>query len=162
MMRVGIGEDIHVLVSGRPLVLGGVNIPFDKGLLGHSDADVVYHALSDALLGSLALGDIGTYFPPDDDRYKGIDSSIILKKCHSLILENGYHIVNADVSIACETPKLAPFLAKMRANLASILECDITRISIKAMTAEGLDAVGEGRAIRSSAIVMIEKEEKQP
>jgi len=156
--RIGQGEDIHALVPKRKLILGGVHIPFEKGLLGHSDADVVYHALSDALLGTLALGDIGQHFPTNDPQYDDVDSSIIVKKCFSFIKDKGYVINNVDMSIACEKPHLMKYLPEMRKNIASLLETDIENVSLKAMTNEGFDAVGEGKAIRANAIVMIRKE----
>mgnify|MGYP003315558227 FL=1 len=158
MMRIGYGEDIHALVEGRKLILGGVHIPFEKGLLGHSDADVVYHALSDALLGTIAAGDIGQLFPTNDKRYDDLDSSIIVKKCFSLVKEQGYEINNVDISIGCEKPHLMKLLPEMRSNIAKLIETDVTNVSIKAMTNEGFDAVGEGKAIKTIAVVMIRKE----
>ncbi len=158
MMRIGYGEDIHALVEGRKLILGGVHIPFEKGLLGHSDADVVYHALSDALLGTIAAGDIGQLFPTNDKRYDDFDSSIIVKKCFSLVKEQGYEINNVDISIGCEKPHLMKLLPEMRSNIAKLIETDVTNVSIKAMTNEGFDAVGEGKAIKAIAVVMIRKE----
>ena len=149
--RIGHGEDIHALVEGRKLILGGVNIPFEKGLLGHSDADVVYHALSDALLGAIAGGDIGQLFPTNDPLYDNLDSSIIVK-------EKGYKINNVDISIAAEKPHLMKYLDEMRENIAKLLETSIENVSLKAMTNEGFDAVGEGKAIRATAIALIEKE----
>lgn len=157
-MRIGYGEDIHALVRGRKLILGGVEIPYELGLLGHSDADVVFHALSDALLGSLALGDIGKYFPPSDESIKDIDSKIILDACYKKIKEKGYKIVNIDISISAEKPHLAHYLDEMRKNIAKITSAQIEDVSIKAMTNEGFDAVGEKKAIRATAIVLIEKE----
>ena len=156
--RIGHGEDIHALVEGRKLVLGGVTIPFEKGLLGHSDADVVYHALSDALLGAIAGGDIGQLFPTNDHQYDDLDSSIIVKKCFSLVKDKGYKIGNVDISIAAEKPHLMKYLGEMRKNIAELLETSIENVSLKAMTNEGFDAVGEGKAIRATAIALIEKE----
>jgi 2-C-methyl-D-erythritol 2,4-cyclodiphosphate synthase len=155
--RIGYGEDIHRLVEGRPLVLSGVKIPYEKGLLGHSDADVVYHAVSDALLGALALGDIGHYIPTNDPRYDNCDSSIIVSGCYSMIEEKGYEVVNVDVSVAAEKPHLQKYLLDMRANLAKLLRVSLDRVSIKAMTNEGLDAVGEGKAIRANASVLLKE-----
>ncbi len=157
-MRIGYGEDIHVLVKGRKLILGGVDIPFEFGLDGHSDADVVYHALSDALLGSLALGDIGKYFPPSDESITGIASNIIVKTCFQKIKDKGYKIGNVDLSIVAEKPHLAKYIDAMRENIASLLETPIDNVSVKAMTNEKLDAIGEGRAIKAIAVVLIEKE----
>jgi len=156
--RVGCGEDIHHLVPGRKLVLSGTKIPFDLGLEGHSDADVVFHAVSDALLGGLGLGDIGKYFPPNDPSISGIDSLLIVKKCLALIKEAGYRVNNVDVSISAQEPKLAPFIGEMKANLALALEIKESQASIKAMTNEGLDAVGKGEAIKASAILLLVKE----
>ena len=156
--RIGHGEDIHALVEGRKLILGGVNIPFEKGLLGHSDADVVYHALSDALLGAIAGGDIGQLFPTNDPLYDNLDSSIIVKECYRLVKGKGYKINNVDISIAAEKPHLMKYLDEMRENIAKLLETSIENVSLKAMTNEGFDAVGEGKAIRATAIALIEKE----
>ncbi len=156
--RIGHGEDIHALVEGRKLILGGVNIPFEKGLLGHSDADVVYHALSDALLGAIAGGDIGQLFPTNDPLYDNLDSSIIVKECYRLVKEKGYKINDVDISIAAEKPHLVKYLDEMRNNIAKLLETSIENVSLKAMTNEGFDAVGEGKAIRATAIALIEKE----
>ena len=156
--KIGHGEDIHALVEGRKLILGGVTIPFEKGLLGHSDADVVYHALSDALLGAIAGGDIGQLFPTNDPLYDNLDSSIIVKECYRLVKEKGYKINNVDISIAAEKPHLMKYLDEMRNNIAKLLETSIENVSLKAMTNEGFDAVGEGKAIRATAIALIEKE----
>lgn len=156
--RIGHGEDIHALVEGRKLILGGVTIPFEKGLLGHSDADVVYHALSDALLGAIAGGDIGQLFPTNDPLYDNLDSSIVVKECYRLVKAKGYKINNVDISIAAEKPHLMKYLDEMRENIAKLLETSIENVSLKAMTNEGFDAVGEGKAIRATAIALIEKE----
>lgn len=156
--RIGHGEDIHALVEGRKLILGGVTIPFEKGLLGHSDADVVYHALSDALLGAIAGGDIGQLFPTNDPLYDNLDSSIIVKECYRLVKAKGYKINNVDISIAAEEPHLMKYLGDMRENIAKLLETSIENVSLKAMTNEGFDAVGEGKAIRATSIALIEKE----
>lgn len=159
LYRIGIGEDIHALTSGRKLILGGVTIPYELGLLGNSDADIVYHAVSDALLGALSLGDIGQYFPPEDKSLDMMDSSIIVKKCLELIKGKGYRVNNVDVSISAERPKLKDYLPLMKKNLASLLEIEESEASIKAMTNEGFDAVGEKKAMRATAIVMIYKGE---
>ena len=156
--RIGHGEDIHALVEGRKLILGGVTIPFEKGLLGHSDADVVYHALSDALLGAIAGGDIGQLFPTNDPLYDNLDSSTIVKECYRLVKAKGYKINNVDISIAAEKPHLMKYLGEMREKIAKLLETSIENVSLKAMTNEGFDAVGEGKAIRATAIALIEKE----
>ncbi len=157
-MRIGYGEDIHVLVPNRKLILAGEEIPYELGLDGHSDADVVYHALSDALLGSLALGDIGKYFPPSDDSITGIASHIIVETCYKKVREKGYKIGNVDLSIIAEKPHLAKYIDAMRGNVAKLLDISIENVSIKAMTNEKLDAIGEGRAIKAIAVVLIEKE----
>lgn len=157
-IRFGYGEDIHQLVECRPLILGGINIPFEKGLLGHSDADVLLHAISDALLGALALGDIGKIFHPSDPKTLNIDSSIILNRCYELVKNEGYILNNLDASVSLEKPHLSEYIPQIRKRIASILMVDIKQISIKAMTNEGLDAVGEGKAIRASCVVSLIKE----
>lgn len=157
-MRIGYGEDIHPLVKGRKLILGGVSIPYEFGLDGHSDADVVYHALSDALLGSLSLGDIGKYFPPNDDSITGISSDVIVSTCYKMLQEKGYHIVNVDISILAEKPHLAEYIEPMRENISRLLQTEIENVSVKAMTNEGFDAVGEKKAIKAIAVTLIDKE----
>ena len=157
MMRVGLGEDIHRLDYGRRLVLGGVEIPYEKGLVGHSDADVVFHAVSDAMLGALALGDIGQYFKVDDPKWDNADSSLIVAEVMRMISEKGYHVVNVDVTIAAEEPHLNKHLPKMRENLAKLLRISIEEVGMQAMTNEGMDAVGRKEAIRANAIVLLEK-----
>lgn len=158
IMRIGYGEDIHALTSGRKLILGGVHIPYEFGLDGHSDADVVYHALSDALLGSLALGDIGKYFPPTDESIAGISSGIIVSSCYKMLQEKGYHVVNVDISILAEKPHLAEYILQMRENIAHLLQTEIENVSVKAMTNEGFDAIGEKKAIKAVAVTLIDKE----
>ena len=157
MYRIGIGYDIHKLVEGRDLILGGVKITHEKGLLGHSDADVLIHAIIDALLGALALDDIGTLFPDTDPKYKDIDSTILLKHVYELIQSKGYKIVNIDSNIIAQAPKMMPYIPKMKEVLATVLGLEYTDISIKAKTKEKLDAVGESRAIESNAVVMLER-----
>jgi 2-C-methyl-D-erythritol 2,4-cyclodiphosphate synthase len=157
-IRVGYGEDIHKLVKGRKLILCGTPIPFDLGLLGHSDADVAYHAVSDALLGALGLGDIGKYFPPSDPNITNIDSLLIVKKCLSLVKGKGYRVNNVDVSILTEEPHLAPYIGAMKSNLALALEIKEEQASVKAMTNEGLDAVGRGEAIKAVAVLTLIQE----
>ncbi len=156
--RIGQGEDIHLTSSKRKLILSGVEIPSPFGLLGHSDADVVFHAVSDSLLGALALGDIGFYFPPSDSSIEGIDSGKIVAKCMSLVKEKGFAVNNIDVMIFCEAPKLSPYVTKMRAKLASILEIGQECVSIKCGTNEKADAVGRGEAIRATSVVLLKKE----
>ena len=157
MIRIGQGEDIHRLVEGRDLILGGVKIPYEKGLLGHSDADVVYHAVSDSLLGALALGDIGHYFKVDDPRWDNADSALIVSETMKMIAERGYHVVNIDITIAAEEPHLGKHLPKMKENLAKLLSITVSDVGIQAMTNEGLDAIGRKEAIRANAIVLLEK-----
>lgn len=158
MYRVGIGYDIHKLVEGRDLIIGGVKITHEKGLLGHSDADVLIHALIDALLGAMALDDIGTIFPDTDSRYKDADSTILLKKVYALVKENGYKIVNIDSNIIAQAPKMMPYIPKMRVLLAHIVEISEHNISIKAKTKECLDAVGNNLAIEANVVVLLSNE----
>ncbi|MCI0490448.1 MAG: 2-C-methyl-D-erythritol 2,4-cyclodiphosphate synthase [Blastocatellia bacterium] len=155
--RIGTGYDIHPLVEGRPLVLGGVEIPFEKGLLGHSDSDVLAHAIADALLGAAALGDLGTHFPDTDPRYKGISSLEILARVVELIGERGLLVANIDSVILAERPRLAPHIPEMRRRLASALKIDIERVSVKAKTNEGLDAIGRGEAMAAQAVALLRK-----
>ncbi len=156
-MRVGHGYDVHRLVEGRKLILGGVEIPWEKGLLGHSDADVLLHALMDAILGAAALGDIGRHFPDSDERYAGADSLRLLAEVARLLNEAGYRLVNADCTILAQRPKLMPHLPQMRANIARALEADVDAISVKATTEEGLGFTGDGSGIAAHAVVLIER-----
>ena len=156
-MRFGIGYDVHKLVENRKLVLGGVEIEHDKGLLGHSDADVVVHAIMDALLGAAALGDIGKHFPDTDDRYKGISSIKLLHHVGELLRENNFKIGNIDATIICQKPKLAPFRDEMVKNVAKALNIEESRVCIKATTEEGLGFTGEGLGISSQAIALLEE-----
>ncbi len=155
--RIGIGYDIHKLVEGRDLIIGGVKIPYKKGLLGHSDADVLVHAIIDALLGALAMDDIGTLFPDTDDRFKDADSLILLKRVYDKVQIQGYWINNIDTNIIAQEPKMMPYIPEMKTILASILGLDITDISIKAKTKEQLDSIGEKLAIEAQAIVLLER-----
>ena len=159
LYRLGYGEDIHRFKAGRKLVLCGMEIPCDEGLDGHSDADAAFHAVSDALLGALGLGDIGKYFPPSDPRYEGIASVEIVKKCLALIKEKGYVVNNVDLAILAEKPRLRPYEEAMKASLSSALEVDLDQVGIQFMTNEGLDAVGQGKAIRVTAIALLKKGE---
>ena len=154
-MRIGFGTDIHRLVAGRPLVIGGVTIESDLGAEGHSDADVLMHAVTDAVLGSLALGDIGTHFPNDEERWRNAESSEFVLYAIGLINEKGYSVVNVDAVIELELPKLRPHIEAMRASLAAALRVDIDHVSIKAKTGEKVDAVGERRAVRAQAVVLV-------
>ena len=156
-MRVGHGYDVHRLVEGRKLILGGVEIPWEKGLLGHSDADVLLHALMDAILGAAALGDIGQHFPDSDELYAGADSLRLLTEVARLLNEAGYRLVNADCTILAQRPKLMPHLPQMRANIARALEADVDAISVKATTEEGLGFTGDGSGIAAHALVLIER-----
>ena len=155
-MRVGMGYDVHKLVEERELILGGVNIPHTLGLLGHSDADVLLHAIMDALLGAAALGDIGKHFPDTDDRYKGISSMILLEETYKLMNEKGYKIGNVDAIIMTEQPKMAPHIPTMRHNIAEALHCDVTQINVKATRGEKLGFVGRGEGIVSQAVCLLE------
>lgn len=157
MVRVGFGYDVHRLIEGRKLWLGGVLVPYDKGLLGHSDADVAIHALCDALLGAAALRDIGYWFPDTSGDFKDIDSKILLRKVVALLSERGYRINNVDVTICAQSPKLSPYIDEMRAVLAEVMNLDIDRVSVKATTTERLGFVGEGLGIASDAVACIER-----
>jgi 2-C-methyl-D-erythritol 2,4-cyclodiphosphate synthase len=156
-IRIGFGTDIHRLVAGRPLVIGGVQIESDLGSDGHSDADVLMHAAADAVLGSLALGDLGTHFPNDDERWRNAVSAQFVRYAAGLVRERGYEISNFDSVIDLETPKLRPHIDSMRENLAAALDIDIGCVSVKAKSGERVDAVGESRAIRAEAVVLIVK-----
>lgn len=157
VIKVGIGYDVHALVEGRPLILGGVEIPYDRGLLGHSDADVLIHAIMDALLGALALGDIGAHFPDHDPQYRGISSVILLEHVVKLIQEKGYSIGNVDSIIVAQRPKLAPYITEMRMNMAKVLRVEESCVSVKATTTERLGCEGREEGISSQAIVSIER-----
>ncbi len=157
-MRIGIGYDVHKLSKDRKLILGGVDIPYEMGLLGHSDADVLLHAIMDALLGAAALGDIGRHFPDNDDSYKGIDSMILLKKVADILAQNGYDISNIDATVVCQRPKLAPFIKQMRTNISTCLKLDISQVNIKATTTETLGFEGRKEGISSHAVCLIHKQ----
>ena len=156
-MRVGHGYDVHRLVEGRPLILGGVDIPWEKGLLGHSDADVLLHALMDAMLGAAALGDIGRFFPDTDERWAGADSLVLLGEVARILSEAGYRLINADCTILAQRPKLMPHIPQMRENIARALGIESEAISVKATTEEGLGFTGDGSGIAAHAVVLIEK-----
>lgn len=153
--RIGHGYDVHRLVSGRDLILCGVQIPWEKGLDGHSDADVALHALMDSLLGAAALGDIGRHFPDTQEQYKGISSMVLLTQVYHLLLEEGYSIGNADITIVAQKPKLAPYIEKMRENIAAALHTDIKNINVKATTTERLGFEGKEEGISSTAVVIL-------
>lgn len=155
--RIGIGYDIHKLAENRKLIIGGIDIPYEKGLLGHSDADVLVHAIIDALLGALALDDIGTLFPDTDDKFKDADSIELLRKVYEKVQAQGYWINNIDTNIIAQAPKMMPYIPEMKTILARVFGLDETDISIKAKTKESLDSVGEKLAIEAQAVVMLEK-----
>lgn len=157
MFRIGHGYDVHRLVEGRELILCGVDIPYEKGLLGHSDADVALHAVSDALLGALALGDIGNHFPDSDERYKGISSMLLLQNVAELVHDRGYEPANIDVTIVAQKPKLSPYIQQMRQNIAEACGCGIEAISVKATTTEKLGFEGEGVGISATAVTLLKK-----
>ena len=155
-MRIGMGYDVHRLVEGRPMIIGGVEIPYEKGLLGHSDADVLLHAISDALLGAAALGDIGKHFPDTDPAYKGISSVILLKKVGELLEEHFFLIENIDATIIAQAPKMRPHIDAMRQNIADALGIMVEQVNVKATTEEGLGFTGAGEGISSQAIALLE------
>lgn len=157
MMRIGQSIDIHQLVEDRKLVLGGVEIPYERGLKGHSDADVLLHAIIESIIGAMALGDIGKHFPDTDPKYKGISSMILLEYTYKLMIDNGYEIGNIDSIIMCEEPKMAPHIMKMRENVARVLHCDISQINIKATRGEKLGFVGRKEGIVSQSVVLLNK-----
>lgn len=154
-MRVGMGYDVHKLVEGRDLIIGGVKIPYEKGLLGHSDADVLLHAITDALFGAAAMGDIGKHFPDTDPAYKGADSLMLLQKAGGMLREEGFLIENIDATIIAQAPKLRPYIDAMRENIARVLELDVRQVNVKATTEEGLGFTGSGEGISSQAICML-------
>ncbi|WP_055071606.1 2-C-methyl-D-erythritol 2,4-cyclodiphosphate synthase [Clostridium massiliamazoniense] len=154
-MRIGMGYDVHKLVEGRDLIIGGVNIEFEKGLLGHSDADVLLHAISDSLLGAAALGDIGKHFPDTDERYKGADSIKLLAHVGNLLKENNYSIGNIDATIIAQKPKMSPHIEKMRVNIAKALNISINQVNVKATTEEGLGFTGEMKGIAAQSIALL-------
>lgn len=159
-MRVGLGYDVHKLVEGRKLIIGGVNVPHEKGLLGHSDADVLIHAVMDSILGALALGDIGKHFPDTDEKYKGADSMKLLEFVYNLINEKGYSIGNIDCTIIAQSPKMAPHIQNMRENIAKALNTLIENINVKATTEEGLGFTGAKEGISAQSICLLVKVDK--
>ncbi len=156
-MRIGQGFDVHALVEGRRLIIGGVDIPFSKGLLGHSDADVLLHAITDALIGAAALGDIGQHFPDSDDRYAGADSRVLLRETWKIVHDHGYQIVNVDATVIAQAPRLSPFVAQMRNNIAADLSLLVDEVNIKAKTTERLGFTGRGEGIAAEAVCLIRK-----
>ncbi|MBQ8408666.1 MAG: 2-C-methyl-D-erythritol 2,4-cyclodiphosphate synthase [Clostridia bacterium] len=156
-MRIGHGYDVHRLVEGRKCIIGGVDIPYTKGLLGHSDADVLVHAVMDAIIGALALGDIGHLFPDNDPAYKGADSLVLCRRVAELMKERSYRIGNVDATVIAQAPKMAPHIEAMRSNIASALETDVANVSIKATTEERLGFTGEGLGIAAHAVCLLER-----
>lgn len=156
-MRIGMGYDVHKLVEDRSLILGGVNIPYEKGLLGHSDADVLIHAIMDALLGAMAKGDIGKHFPDTDDKLAGVSSLVLLKEVNMILVNAGYQISNIDSTIIAQQPKMAPHIEQMCGNIAEVLDIPTHKINIKATTEEGMGFTGQGLGIASQAICLLEK-----
>ena len=157
MMRIGQSIDIHQLVEGRKLILGGVEIPFELGLKGHSDADVLLHAIIESIIGAMGLGDIGKHFPDTDPKYKGISSMVLLQHTYEFMEQEGYEIGNIDSKIMCEEPKMAPYIITMRENVARVLHCDITQVNIKATRGEKLGFVGRKEGIVSQSVVLLNK-----
>ncbi|MGN0709103.1 MAG: 2-C-methyl-D-erythritol 2,4-cyclodiphosphate synthase [Anaerovoracaceae bacterium] len=153
--RVGHGFDVHEFAEGRKLILGGCSVPYEKGLLGHSDADVPVHALMDAMLGAAALGDIGKHFPDTDKKYEGISSLKLLEKVTSLIDEAGWYVVNADITVICQAPKLAPYIGEMRQRIARAMDVDVSAVNVKATTTEKLGFTGRGEGIAAEAVCLI-------
>lgn len=155
-MRIGHGYDVHRLVPGRKLILGGVEVPFDLGLLGHSDADVLAHAVMDALLGAAALGDIGQHFPDSDPAYAGADSLVLLERVTELLRQAGFSVGNVDATLLCQAPKLAPHIPRMRSNLARAMGVDVSQVSVKATTEEGLGFTGQKEGVAAHAVALLE------
>ena len=156
-MRIGHGYDVHKLVADRKLILGGVEIPYDKGLLGHSDADALIHAIMDAILGALALGDIGKHFPDTSDKFKDISSIYLLEKASAFMKEKGYTVSNIDATVIAQAPKLAPYIQEMRENIANALNCDVEDVNVKATTEEKLGFTGDGLGIAAHAVCLLKK-----
>ena len=157
-MRIGQSQDIHKLVEGRDLIIGGVKIPFEKGLLGHSDADVLLHAIIESIIGAMGLRDIGTHFSDKDPKYEGISSLLLLDETYKMMKENGYKLVNLDSLIVIEKPRMAPYIEEMRKNIAQHLHCDVKQINVKATCAEGLGFIGKGEGAMAQCVCLIENE----
>ena len=157
MIRIGHGYDVHAFAENRKCIIGGVTIPYEKGLLGHSDADVLLHAISDSLLGAAALGDIGKHFPDTDPEFKGADSLVLLEKVNDLLVQNGYKVVNVDSTVIAQAPKLAPYILEMRENIAKALKVDIDFVSVKATTEEKMGFTGRKEGISVHSVCLIEK-----
>lgn len=159
MIRIGQGFDIHQLVEGRPLIIGGIHLPYHKGLLGHSDADVLLHTITDAALGALALGDIGKHFPDTDPAFKDADSTELLRNIWSIVREHGYRLGNLDATIIAQKPKMAPYIPKMQKNIAHLLDVDPHRINLKATTMEKLGPIGDEKGIAAMSVILLTKED---
>lgn len=159
MLRIGLGYDVHAFVDARPLILGGVNVPFDRGLAGHSDADVLTHALMDAILGAMRLGDIGAHFPDTDESFSGISSLELLRRVAKMAHEAGWALIDADCVVIAEWPKMSPYRDQMRENLASCLGVEVSRVGIKATTTEGLGFAGRGEGVAAQVVVLMERTE---
>ena len=157
MIRIGHGYDVHAFSENRKCIIGGVEIPYEKGLLGHSDADVLLHAISDSLLGAAALGDIGKHFPDTDPDFKGADSLVLLEKVNDLLVQNGYKVVNVDSTVIAQAPKLAPYIVEMRQNIAKALKTDVDFVSVKATTEEKMGFTGRKEGISAHSVCLIEK-----
>lgn len=157
MIRIGHGYDVHAFAENRKCIIGGVTIPYEKGLLGHSDADVLLHAISDSLLGAAALGDIGKHFPDTDPEFKGADSLVLLEKVNDLLVQNGYKVVNVDSTVIAQAPKLAPYILEMRENIAKALKVDIDFVSVKATTEEKMGFTGRKEGVSAHSVCLIEK-----
>jgi 2-C-methyl-D-erythritol 2,4-cyclodiphosphate synthase len=157
MFRIGQGFDVHQLVEGRPLIIGGIQIPYEKGLLGHSDADVLLHAIADACLGAIGAGDIGKHFPDTDEQYKDADSALLLQHVWNLVKEEGYKLVNIDCTIIAQKPKMAPYINQMKENIAQLLEGDVSQVNVKATTTEKLGFTGREEGIAAQAVVLLQK-----
>lgn len=158
MIRIGFSKDIHPLIEGKPFILGGVKLDHHKGAVGHSDADCLMHAISESILGALALGDLGKFFPDDNPAYKNYDSGLILKEVYDFVKNKGYKVINLDCMISLEKPKLRPIIDEMRKNVARLMELDVEKVSIKATTFEGVGIVGEEKAIVCEAVVLLEND----
>lgn len=159
MFRIGQGFDVHQLTEGRPLIIGGIQIPYEKGLLGHSDADVLLHTITDACLGAIGAGDIGRHFPDTDPAFKDADSAKLLEEVWEMVKGRGYELVNADCTIIAQMPKMAPHIEKIKERIAELLQCDVERINVKATTTEKLGFVGRGEGIASQVVVLLQKKQ---
>ncbi|KHF28950.1 2-C-methyl-D-erythritol 2,4-cyclodiphosphate synthase [Anoxybacillus sp. BCO1] len=157
MYRIGQGFDVHQFAEGRPLIIGGIHIPYEKGLLGHSDADVLLHAIADACLGAIGQGDIGKHFPDTDEAYKDVDSALLLQRVWSLVRQHGYTLVNVDCTIIAQKPRMAPYIANMQKRIAELLEGDVSQVNVKATTTEKLGFTGRGEGIAAQAVILLQK-----